>query len=47
MTEKITKSESEEKNINVHAAYLHVLGDLLNSVGVVTAASLIYAFPSL
>jgi zinc transporter 2 len=46
--ENITKKVcNEEHNMNVHAAYLHILGDLLNSIGVVTASALIYADPSL
>lgn len=34
---------SEEKNINVRAAALHVLGDLLGSVGAIVAAIVILA----
>ena len=33
--------------MNVDAAYLHVLGDMLMSVGVIIAAIIIYYFPSL
>ena len=33
-------------NINVDAAYLHVLGDLLMSVGVTIAATVIYFYPT-
>ena len=36
-----------ERNINVDAAFLHVLGDCLMSVGVIIAATIIYFFPSL
>lgn len=32
---------SEEQNLNVHAAALHVLGDLLGSVGTIVAAVVI------
>ena len=32
---------SEEKNLNVRAAALHVLGDLLGSVGAIIAALII------
>jgi zinc transporter 2 len=35
------------KNINVDAAFLHVLGDMLMSVGVIIAATIIYFFPSM
>ena len=34
-------------NINVNAAFLHVLGDLLMSAGVICGATTIYFFPSL
>ena len=34
-------------NINVTSAYLHVLGDLLMSVGVIIAAVIIYFFPDM
>jgi zinc transporter 2 len=35
------------KNINVDSAYLHVLGDMLMSCGVITAATVIYFRPDL
>lgn len=31
-----------KRNLNVEAAYLHILGDMLNSVGVIIASTLIY-----
>lgn len=31
----------EKRNLNVHSAYLHVLGDLISSIGVIVAALLI------
>lgn len=34
-------------NINVESAYLHVLGDMLMSLGVITAATVIYFRPDL
>lgn len=34
-------------NINLNAAYLHVLGDMIMSVGVIIAASIIYLDSSL
>ena len=34
------------KNINVTSAYLHVLGDMLMSVGVVIASIIIYINPA-
>lgn len=37
----------ETTNINVDSAYLHVLGDMLMSVGVITAATIIYFRPDL
>lgn len=33
--------EHEKRNLNVHSAYLHVLGDLISSIGVIIAALLI------
>ena len=33
--------------MNVEAAFLHILGDLLNSVGVIIAATIIYFWPDL
>lgn len=37
---------SHEENINVRAAFIHVIGDVLQSVGVFIAALLIFFFPS-
>lgn len=34
-------------NVNVQSAYLHVLGDMLMSIGVITAATVIYFRPDL
>lgn len=49
MRERNADSESEGKkakrNINVESAFLHVLGDLLMSCGVVTAAVIMYFKP--
>ncbi len=36
--ERKPKPEEKTSNINITSAYLHVLGDLLMSVGVITAA---------
>lgn len=36
-----TNQRKSERNLNVHSAYLHVLGDLISSVGVIVAALLI------
>lgn len=33
---------SEKQNINVRAAFIHIIGDLLQSVGVFIAATIIY-----
>jgi zinc transporter 2 len=38
-------NEKATKNINVDAAYLHVLGDMIMSIGVCIAAVIIYFFP--
>jgi len=36
----------KRRNINVDAAYLHVLGDMLMSVGVIIAATIIWFQPT-
>ena len=38
-------SHGEDGNINVDAAYLHALSDMINSIGVCIAATIIYFFP--
>ena len=35
-----------KKNLNIEAAHLHILGDLLNSVGVIIASGIILIWPS-
>lgn len=40
-------AEEPARNINVDSAYLHVLGDMLMSLGVITAATIIYFRPDL
>jgi zinc transporter 2 len=45
--EEKAAEEKKRRNINVQAAYLHILGDLLNSFGVVIASTCIYIWPSL
>ena len=42
-----TSIQKVKKNINVEAAFLHILGDLLNSVGVIIAATIIFFWPNL
>ena len=37
----------QKRNLNVEAAYLHVLGDLLNSIGVILASTIILIWPNL
>ncbi len=34
------------KNVNLRAAYIHILGDMLQSVGVIIAAAIIFWKPS-
>ena len=46
-TESEIKAAEEKKNLNVEAAFLHILGDLLNSVGVIIAATIIFFWPEL
>lgn len=36
------KAEQSKRNINVRAAFIHVLGDFIQSVGVLIAALIIY-----
>lgn len=43
---KMASEKEKKRNINVDAAYLHVLGDLLMSVGVTIAATVIYIWPT-
>jgi len=38
-------SEASQENINVKAAFIHVIGDFLQSLGVFTAALIIYFYP--
>lgn len=42
-----SQQAQEARNINVESAYLHVLGDMLMSVGVIMAATIIYFKPNL
>merc|ERR550532_858345 len=41
------KIQSKKRNLNVEAARLHILGDMLNSIGVIIAATIILFFPKL
>lgn len=41
-----TQSECKSENINVQAAFLHVLGDFIQSVGVIIAAVIIKFYVS-
>ena len=36
------KKQAQLKNINVHAAFIHVIGDLIQSVGIVIAGYIIW-----
>ncbi|GAB1597705.1 zinc transporter 2-like isoform X1 [Argonauta hians] len=40
-----TPKKNKQKNINVKAAFIHVIGDLLQSIGVLIAAYIIYFKP--
>lgn len=44
---KAQNNVEHTSNINVDSAYLHVLGDMLMSLGVITAATVIYFRPDL
>jgi zinc transporter 2 len=39
------KHHAEEENINIRAAVVHVIGDMLQSIGVIIASVLIYFWP--
>ena len=39
---EVKGGHSHRSNINVHAAFIHVVGDLLQSIGVLIAALIIY-----
>ena len=39
---KTDENEEEEENMNVRAAYIHVIGDAIQSVGVIAASVIIY-----
>lgn len=41
-----TQSECKSENINVEAAFLHVLGDFIQSIGVIIAAVIIKLYVS-
>ena len=45
--EEHTIVKPKNRNLNVDAATIHILGDLLNSVGVIVAALIVYKWPSL
>ena len=38
---RVPRRKKEQRNINVQAAFIHVIGDLIQSVGVVIAAYII------
>ncbi|RID47703.1 hypothetical protein BRARA_I04278 [Brassica rapa] len=44
-TEQLLENSKERRNINVQGAYLHVLGDLIQSVGVMIRGGLIWYNP--
>ena len=39
---KADKKRKDSKNINVHAAFIHVVGDLIQSIGIVIAGYIIW-----
>lgn len=45
--ERKAKGIRPERNVNVDAAYLHALSDMINSIGVIIAAIIIWFFPSM
>ena len=45
--DSVAHVKKKVRNLNVDAATIHILGDLLNSVGVIIAALIVYKWPSL
>jgi zinc transporter 2 len=43
---KDKKGHNHEENINIRAAIVHVIGDMLQSIGVIVASIIIFYFPS-
>ena len=41
----MTAAATRKNNLNIEAAYIHILGDLLNSIGVIFAAIIVYIWP--
>ena len=39
---EVASVQSEEENINVRAAIVHMVGDMIQSLGVIAAALIIY-----
>jgi len=44
---KERKKDNKTKNINIRAAMIHIIGDIIQSVGVLLAATIIYFWPNL
>ncbi len=44
---KAKATETKEANVNVRAAMIHVIGDIIQSVGVLGAAAIIYFWPGM
>lgn len=45
-SKKSGASSAAKRNINVDAAFLHALGDMIMSIGVIISATIIYIWPS-
>lgn len=39
------KHENERSNLNMRATYIHVIGDIIQSIGVIIASAIIFYFP--
>ena len=46
-SEEHSQEKEEKEHINVRAAFIHILGDILQSIGVIIAALIIYFYPRL
>ena len=45
LSSAISVDKDAEKNLNVRAAFIHMMGDLIQSIGVIIAGLIIYFYP--
>ena len=46
LSTECSHNHHQKENINVQAALIHIIGDIIQSIGVIVAAGLIYLFPN-